>query len=77
MKRAISLILALVLCLSLCACGGGTQYAKIGDTVATDRIEFVLTRFEFSNHVYASGSSKYLPISDDEIAALPSELFLR
>ena len=28
MKKALSLILALVMCLSLCACGGGTAESK-------------------------------------------------
>ena len=38
MKKAISLLLVLVLCLSLVACGGGTskETYHLGDTVSTD-----------------------------------------
>ena len=58
MKKALSLILALVLCLSLCACGGTTPeqtdnlsaetttppqtYYNIGDTVSTNMFNFTL-----------------------------------
>ena len=55
MKKALSLILALVMCLSLCACGGGSDtpdtpkateppetYYHIGDTVSTNLFSFTL-----------------------------------
>lgn len=58
MKKTLSLLLALVLCLSLCSCGGATDSPEtaavtvpteteppmyqIGDTVATDIVEFTL-----------------------------------
>ena len=56
MKRTIALILALVMCLSLCACGGGTETTNkkentkvaIGETASTDLFECTLTRAEFS-----------------------------
>ena len=55
MKKALSLLLALVMCLSLCACGGGSNtpdtpkateppetYYHIGDTVSTNLFSFTL-----------------------------------
>ena len=39
MKRAMSLILALVMCLSLCACGASTPVYQIGQTISTARAE--------------------------------------
>lgn len=42
MKKTISLLLALVMCLPLCACGGSTTYYNIGDTVSTDLFSFTL-----------------------------------
>ena len=57
MKKAVSLILALILLLSLCACGEKkpseatepeeTLYA-VGDTVSSDSAELVLTSYEVS-----------------------------
>ena len=45
MKKALSLILALVMCLSLCACGSGSETIyNIGDTVKTDMVEIQLTK---------------------------------
>ena len=45
MKRAISLCLALLLCLGLCACGGTSETIySIGDTVMTDMVELQLTK---------------------------------
>ena len=56
MKKTLSMLLALVLCLSLCACGGGkssadtstteepgvTEYA-LGETFGTDNVECIVT----------------------------------
>lgn len=52
MKKALSLLLALVLCLSLCACGispdsDPTHYYRLGETVTTDIFEFTLNAAEF------------------------------
>lgn len=62
MKKTISLLMALVLCLSLCACGGESntssadntptaQELSIGDIITTDIIEFSLTRVEFADQL--------------------------
>ena len=50
MKKTITLLLALVMCLSMCACGGGkgTLYA-IGDTVSTDCAQLTLEALEFTD----------------------------
>ena len=57
MKKALSLILALVMCLSLCACGSEeitpttepeATPLEVGDTTKTDVAEFAITRFEFA-----------------------------
>ena len=50
MKKAISLLLALVMCLSLVACGGGTskETYHLGDTVSTDIFEFTLDEATFA-----------------------------
>lgn len=52
MKRIIALLMALVMCLSLCACGGtiptqtdnlnAETYYNIGDTISTDLFSFTL-----------------------------------
>ena len=42
MKKVLSLILALVLCLSLCACGSSSKTYLIGETVSTDIFSFTL-----------------------------------
>ena len=50
MKKILSLLLALVLCLSLCACGGETskETYHLGDTVSTDIFEFTLNEATFA-----------------------------
>ena len=50
MKKTISLLLALVLCLSLVACGGGAskETYRLGDTVSTDIFEFTLDEATFA-----------------------------
>lgn len=55
MKKAVSLILALVLCLSLCACGGSNEKALIGEWEPTDT--------ELSNRTlvfFDSGKGKFV-----------------
>lgn len=51
MKRIIAMLLALMLCLPLCACGDAgdeVQYYKPGETVSTDLVEFTLDEAEFA-----------------------------
>lgn len=51
LKKIISLVLVIVLCLSFAACGisgGSTTYYKLGDTVSTDIFEFTLNAAEFT-----------------------------
>ena len=50
MKKVLSAFLALVLCLSLCACGGGASKGAyhLGDTVSTDIFEFTLDEATFA-----------------------------
>lgn len=57
MKKTISLLLALVLCLSLCACDGGSskETYHLGDTVSTDIFEFSLDEATFA---YALNNTK-------------------
>ena len=73
MKQTISLLLALVMCLSLCACGGGTPetteatelptepVAKLtlGETASTDLAEFTLENSQFTYYV-SNNSSNYV-----------------
>ena len=53
MKKVLSLALALVMCLSLCACGSNTSKPtsdvsfKIGDTITIDGFEIVVDEFEY------------------------------
>lgn len=62
MKKILSLILTLVMCLSLCACGDENktsgpdnpptaQELSIGDIITTDVMEFSLTRVEFADQL--------------------------
>ena len=51
MKKAISLFLIVVTCLSFAACGksgGDSSYHKLGETVSTDIFEFTLNAAEFT-----------------------------
>lgn len=48
MKKAISLLLALVMCLSLCACGS-SQKGEIGTTYTSNGVEFTLNYVEFTD----------------------------
>lgn len=64
MKRALSLILALVMCLSLCACGStdnaGSNEVKtynVNETATTELFECTLTKIEFAGRVDADRDS--------------------
>lgn len=48
MKRIITLALAVLLCLSLCACGGDKGQYPIGSVLSTDVVEFSISRFEYA-----------------------------
>lgn len=60
MKRVLAMLLALMLCLPLCACGGDAedevQYYKLGETVSTDLVEFTLDEAEFAIALVNSSS---------------------
>ncbi|WP_161847144.1 hypothetical protein, partial [Pseudoflavonifractor sp. 524-17] len=54
------------------------QGLSIGDTAATDKAEFVLKEFEFTNGLYNSSNdlTKHLiPLTDEEIDALDSGVY--
>ena len=83
MKKALSLILALALCLSLCACGGnedGTTVEEqkkysVNETAISSRFECSLKQVSFAKRVEASeGSSGYmLPATEDTIISRPAK----
>lgn len=60
MKKVLSMFLALVMCLSLCACGGNTVIYAMGDSVETDSARLTLNNAKFAialnnstaNHAY-------------------------
>ena len=77
MKKAISLILALVLCLSLCACGsngGATETteaskpeiptAQVGKTVSTDIVDLTLEHSKLTYYV-SNLSSTYVAATEE------------
>ena len=88
MKKIISALLALVLCLSLCACGGGNNTPEtteatepsivkfaVGETASTEVIEFTLDSVEFADHLSLTPGDEYLtPIAADASGGLiPNE----
>lgn len=75
MKRAISLILVLSLCLSLCACGGDgieennvtkseIPTAQVKETVSTDIVDLTLEHSKLTYYV-SSSSSTYVEATDE------------
>lgn len=71
MKRAISLILAVMMCLSLCACGGekGSNNLSLGQTASTDLVDFTLEHSEFTYYV-SNVSTNFVEPTDE-----PNSLF--
>lgn len=75
MKKAVSLILALVMCLSLCACNAGKQPGNpLGTMVSTDIMELTLDRAQLAvalensfstNNANAYGTPKEYDSADD------------
>ena len=68
MKKAVSLILALVLCLSLCACG--RQKGEIGSTYTSNGVEFTLNYVEFTDAMDNWGGANdnyWMPLPDDAV----------
>lgn len=63
MKNFFALLLALMMCLSLCACGGGgkeeTPKMALGETASTDLAEFTLIDSELTYYV-SNVSSNYV-----------------
>ena len=83
MKKALSLILALVMCLSLCACGGnedGTAVEEqkkysVNETAISSRFECSLKQVSFAERVevgdYSSGYM--LPATEDTTISRPAK----
>lgn len=70
MKRILSFTLALVMCLSLCACGGGGKATgEIGQTYTSDYgIEFTLNYIEFTDAMDNWGGANdtyWMPLPED------------
>lgn len=66
MKKIFSLLLATVMILSLCACGGKNETVyKLGDTVSTDMVEFTLDDAQLSIVLSNIGSSMGEPKTYD------------
>lgn len=70
MKKIFSLLLALTMILSLCACGGGSakNALHLWETASTDIVDFSIDDAEFT--VYASGTHNgtYLKPTDEKTA---------
>ena len=74
MKKTISLLLALVMCLSLCACGSGNPSSDksivLNETRQTDKFEITLTQVEFATYLvdpkdpYAVPTEAILPTDE-------------
>lgn len=83
MKKVLSLILALVLCLPLCACGGDSEVIeeqevrryKVNETAISSRFECTLKGVKFADRVdVGSSSSMYMrPATDDTTTSRPAE----
>ena len=75
MKKAISLLLALVMCLSLCACGGGNDTPKTTEapTETTVPVETVMTKDE----LLASATNVYYYAFTQEIEETAKANFLK
>lgn len=54
MKKILSLVLVLAMCLSLCACGGANYFA-LGETASTDAVELTLNEVSFGKEQYVNG----------------------
>jgi len=66
MKKTISLLLALVLCLSLCACGG--QKGEVGTTYTSNGVEFTVNYIEFTDAIDNWGGANdnyWMPLPAD------------
>lgn len=76
MKKALSLLLALVMCLSLCACGGGndttvpteppTVKVNLGETVSTDIAEFTLLDSSFTYYATSLSTNYVAPVDEPD-----------
>lgn len=62
MKKAISLILALMMCLSLCACSGGSEknVLHLWETASTDVVDFSIDDAAFTIYASATHNATYL-----------------
>jgi len=60
-KSIIALVLAMIMVLSLCACGGaGENYYSIGDTVETESVKMTLKDAQFTYAVNGTKDADYL-----------------
>lgn len=70
MKKALTLILTLVLCLSLCACGG-SKNVNLGDTVKKGIAQITIKDIQMANTNYVianNTSDNFLsPIAEDDL----------
>ena len=70
MKKGIALLLALAMCLSLCACGGAAASKEtvaklaLGETASTDITEFTLEDAEFAYYLHNTVDNDYLKATD-------------
>ena len=80
MKRLLAIMLTLVLCLSLCSCGGkeeaesttetsveNTKIYNVGETITTEQVEFTILKFGFYNCLSNFGDESFLtPIEEND-----------
>lgn len=71
MKKVFALITAFLMCLSLCACGGGksADNLALGQTASTDLVDFTLENSEFTYYV-SNVSTNFVEPTDE-----PNSLF--
>lgn len=67
MKRIIALLLALMMCLSLCGCGEDkTPKLAVGETASTDIVDFTLKDAQFAVYLSPVGTNFVEPIEDGD-----------
>lgn len=72
MKKYIAALLTLIMCLSLCACGGSKATGEIGQTYTSNGIEFTLNYVEFTDAMDNWGGANdtyWQPLPEDMTGA--------
>lgn len=64
MKKTVSLILALMMCLSLCACGGPSREEMLEQAVKLDRTELLETMTENAERAKKEYNGKIVELKD-------------